>query len=181
MLACTACTARRHLAWLSPSLSACASCCVPIPSVVLWTLADVGVAVAGRIEHLERVSARDAGAVLLLHPEVSEGGDGSDGDGSSDDGAENGAAVAASNGSDNPGAAALKLQTMMALSGQLLGSKAKVVVQVGAGGSDQSRLLHCGNAQHLLTCKHGLHDSHPGTSSRPEQLNLSRPVVAAAP
>lgn len=123
---------------------------------------------AGRIEHLERVSAREAGAVLLLHPEVSEGGDGSDGDGSSDNGAENGTAVAASNGSDNPGAAALKLQTMMALSGQLLGSKAKVVVQVGAGESKGTCLLHCANAHHLLTSRHSLRKCHSGTSTSPD-------------
>jgi hypothetical protein len=124
----------------------------PAPASDTTIIRKLGHAVACRIEHLERVSAREAAAVLLLHPEASEGGEGSDGDGSSDNGAENVAAAAATSGSENPGAAALKLQTMMALSGQLLGSKAKVVVQVGAAGSSSTHLLHTSIAQHRHSC-----------------------------
>jgi hypothetical protein len=73
------------------------------------------------------VSAADAHAVLVLHPEgPSDGGDGGGDDDSSVSGL--GGAV----GGDDPGAAALKMQTIMALTAQLLGKKAAVVVQVGS-------------------------------------------------
>jgi hypothetical protein len=79
-----------------------------------------------RLEHLQRVSAADAHAVLVLHPEgLSDGGDGGGDDDSSVSGL--GGAV----DGDDPGAAALKMQTIMALTAQLLGKKAAVVVQVG--------------------------------------------------
>jgi hypothetical protein len=81
-----------------------------------------------RLEHLQRVSAADAHAVLVLHPEgASDNAEGGADDNSSVSG--QGGEV----GGNDPGAAALKMQTIMALTAQLLGKKAAVVVQVGNG------------------------------------------------
>lgn len=107
-----------------------------------------------RLEHLERVSAADAAAVLVLHPEPAAAADTPDtaadgtdaaaaaegmAGGSSAQGSGGGAGAAGSSSSKaggargcvDGGAAALKMQTVMALTAQLMGRKAAVVVQVG--------------------------------------------------
>lgn len=68
--------------------------------------------------------------MLVLHPEgTSSGGDGDDGSDSSLSDVHGGGAVN-DGGCDSAGASALKMQTIMALSSQLLGKKASIVVQV---------------------------------------------------
>lgn len=83
--------------------------------------------------------------MLVLHPEEGQaatpdaGETGYDGNSSTHDGGDRevGAGAAASNSGSSGGgraderAAALKMQTVMALSAQLMGRKAAVVVQVG--------------------------------------------------
>lgn len=106
-----------------------------------------------RLEHLERVSASAAAAVLVLHPEATASTcatataaadtpaadvcGGSSAQGSGVGGATGGTGSSSGGMSVRPGAddgaAALKLQTVMALTAQLMGRKAAVVVQVGTG------------------------------------------------
>jgi hypothetical protein len=78
-----------------------------------------------RLEHLNRVAAADAAAVLLLHPEGGGGG----AEHADDAGSVSEAGRAAAGGQ---GAAALKMQTVMALSALLSGKDVAMVVQVRA-------------------------------------------------
>jgi hypothetical protein len=82
-----------------------------------------------RLEHLERVSARDASAILVLHPDDSSSSS-SDGDDGDDDGGSASSVGAGADSSPSAGGAALKMQTIMALTAQMEGKKAAVVVQV---------------------------------------------------
>lgn len=81
-----------------------------------------------RLEHLQRVAAADAAAVLLLHP---EGGGGGEGEGSDEDASVSEVTGAAAGGTGGAaGAAVLKMQTIMALTSVLAGKKVAMVVQV---------------------------------------------------
>lgn len=118
-----------------------------------------------RLEHLERVSAAEAAAVLVLHPDppISSSSSATDTDagaeGNCAGGSLQGAAGAAgggvgsgsgcgsggrAGGDSDAGAASLTLQTIMALTSQLAGRKASVVVQVRQRGG-------CWLEEHVLS------------------------------
>lgn len=118
-----------------------------------------------RLEHLERVSAAEAAAVLVLHPEPAAAGEAASADVAAAAGEPSGCGIEGSSGlgsggvggvggsvsgsgggggrgggGRDDGASALKMQTVMALTAQLMGRRAAVVVQVrlawGGDGGD---------------------------------------------